>query len=175
VAITLAMFGIILPVQALKAGQPLGPAGDRAASASARKRIQDVELGVGGTLRGRVVDRQGRPQPNAVVVVRQSTQDLATTTADETGRFVVGGLRGGLHHVLTDGDALVCRSWATHTAPPAATEQVLLVRGDRVERGQMPLGSLLVSDPVLLGIVIAAAIAIPVAVHNAKSDRASGS
>jgi hypothetical protein len=36
-------------------------------------------------------------------------------------------------------------------------------------RGQGPLSELLTYDPVLVGIIIAAAIAIPVAVHNSKS------
>ena len=48
----------------------------------------------------------------------------------------------------------------------------MLVVGD-IDRGQRPLsplGSLLLSDPVILGLVVAGAIAVPIAIHNSQND-----
>jgi hypothetical protein len=42
---------------------------------------------------------------------------------------------------------------------------VLVVADSAVARGQRPIGEIL-CNPVLIGLLIAAAIAIPIAVHN---------
>jgi hypothetical protein len=67
------------------------------------------------------------------------------------------------------GSVHLCRCWAAGTAPPAAQGEVLLVPIGLVERGQRPIGEIL-ANPILIGLIIAAAIALPIAVHNSKDD-----
>jgi hypothetical protein len=47
-----------------------------------------------------------------------------------------------------------------------------MVAGEGVERGQRPFSDLL-SGPLLIGLLIAAAVAIPIAIHNSQDDDAS--
>ena len=133
--------------------------------------VRDVALGRGGILRGQVVDPQGRPQPGLAVVLRQPGGEVGRATSDEEGRFRFTRLRGGLYHVSSGVGQSICRLWAAETAPPAATDQLLVVSGNMVQRGQRPFGELLRAPPVILALVIAAAIAIPVAVFN-QDDKA---
>jgi hypothetical protein len=52
---------------------------------------------------------------------------------------------------------------------------MLLVDGSQgIARGQQPICDLL-TNPLVIGLVVAAAIAIPVAIHNADNDSPSGS
>jgi hypothetical protein len=44
-----------------------------------------------------------------------------------------------------------------------------------VERGQRPFSDLFFADPLLVGLVVAAAIAIPIAVSSSRNDRPAGS
>ena len=62
---------------------------------------------------------------------------------------------------------------APGTAPPAANDRLLLVTESNVTRGQQPINRLV--DPLLLGVIIAGAVAIPIAVRNSNNDRPSGS
>jgi hypothetical protein len=111
--------------------------------------------------------------PGQAVVVRQAGGQPRQTIADRQGRFVFEDLGGGVWQVSSGAAVAVCRCWAANTAPPSATEQLLLVSPAAVQRGQRPIEEL--TTPILIGLVVAAAIAIPIAVHNAKKERPSGS
>lgn len=154
----------LLPTQAMAAGktEPLSTSSQKPVA------IRDVELGARGRITGQFVDVQGQPKANEVVLVqRQHSQPLQTRT-DSSGRFVVDGASGGLYQIATADSVVLCRCWAEKTAPPGANRDVLIVSGDGVQRGQRPIGELLFSAPVLVALVIAAAIAIPIAIHNSQ-------
>ncbi len=140
-----------------------------------RTEFRDVALQPGGVLSGQLVDPQGQPLAGRTVWMRVAGETVATTTTGRDGSFQAAGLRGGLYHLLTPEAWMVCRCWAPNTAPPAANARLLLVANGGIERGQVPLTDVLMYDPLLLGLVIAAAIAIPIAVRNSRRDRASGS
>ena len=78
-------------------------------------------------------------------------------------------MNAGLCRIEYGGSVLACRCWSPRTAPPAATNELLLITGDPVERGQRCIGDLF-SGPVLIGLIIAAAVVIPIAVHNSQKD-----
>lgn len=139
-------------------------------AAATRPVIRDVALGKNGSMTGQLLDGQGQTRPNQMVVVQRQGGDLHKTQTDNDGRFVVNGLTGGTYYVATVDSAAFCRCWTERTAPPAAKHDLLLVSGEGIQRGQRPFGDMLFSAPVLIALVIAAAVAIPIAVHNSQDD-----
>jgi hypothetical protein len=121
---------------------------------------------------------QGRAQ---VAVVHQG-EPLTVTETDREGRFAVTGLKPGVYelHLAQGGGAY--RVWAPRTAPPAAEQGVLLVQDSRVVRGlggdvgkdggKGGKGGLgggyfgWLANPWVLGGLVAAAIAIPLALDD---------
>lgn len=172
-SVGLAMLALIglLPGPALYAADTKLPA----ARAAATPIIRDVALGADGTLLGMVVDSQGVPLPKLPVIVRQSTREIARTESGADGRFQVKGLTGGVYDVTAGPGVGTFRLWAANTAPPSANSGVLLVAQADAVRGQMPLENFLTSDVVIITLIGAAAIAIPVAIHNSRNDKKSGS
>lgn len=132
--------------------------------------ILDIALGPQGRMTGQLVNAQGKAQANQPVVVHRQGAASQSTQTDQNGRFQFNGMSGGTYQVATTNAATICRCWADKTAPPAARQDVLLVSGDGIQRGQYPFSEMLFSAPVLIALVIAAAIAIPIAVHNSQDD-----
>lgn len=159
-AIVLAVLGMLLPSSVLNAATKKDPA--------AKPAVIDVELQEGGVFEGQLLNAQGTAQANAPVVLHRSDGEVATTITDQSGKFRVEGLRGGSYRVLAGRDSANYRLWAPDTAPPSAQSQALLVSGGRQIRGQ---GHFLkwCRNPWVIAAVIAAAIAIPVAIHNSGS------
>lgn len=138
-------------------------------------RVVDVALGPNGTLRGQLLDRQGRQLPISQVVISNSHETRNTFT-DEQGYFRVEGLVGSTYQLQAVGQFQIVRAWAEGTAPPHALDALLLVYDNPVVLGQhcgTPVcGSMIcgakhpLSNPFILGGIVAAAVAIPVAIHN---------
>lgn len=132
--------------------------------------IRDVALQPGGVLHGQVVDPQGAVCSHAPVrIVRLSDQTpVAITQADDQGHFTIQGLSGGVYRIETPAGASVYRLWASNTAPPSAIASALVVQGDSAMRGN--LGGIGWFGWTLIGLGIAAAIAIPLALDKDKND-----
>ncbi len=164
-AVAMACFGMILPHR-----------GMAATSAAPQPLVRDVELATDGMLSGQVVDSQGLAQVGTDVTVWQNENQVAVTKTDAKGNFAVTGLRGGIHQVAAGHGVAVYRFWAPNTAPPVAGKQVLLVADSNVVRGAPdgPGGKFMsfVTNPWVLAIVVATAIAVPIALNN---DADSGS
>ncbi len=170
-AVTLACISWLFPTHCLRGNQPQRPI----AGQEHHQRLScDVQLAAGGKLVGQLVDEHGQVLPQQPVLVRQAGHFLAPVITDDQGRFQVLGVRGGTLELISGRTVQVCRAWTPGTAPPSANGQLLLVSSDPLARGQRPMGELF-QDPLLIGLIIAAAIAIPIAVHNSKDDRPSGS
>jgi hypothetical protein len=154
---------VLLPLQQILAANPqLG-----AESSSSPRLIRDVALQPGGVLSGQVLDSDGNPCAGlAVRIVRAGGgQELAAgtqTTAD--GRFTFSELSGGVYRVETPVGVEMCRLWAPDTAPPSAVPAVLLVAGQDAVRGN--LGQIGWLGWTLIGLGVAAAIAIPLALDD---------
>ena len=134
---------------------------------TAQQAFVDVALGKGGTLQGQLVDTAGQPVSGAEVQVGTSTDSEQTTWTDQEGTFVLHGMRGGLCHVTVAGkQGIVVRAWAEGTAPPAAQPAVLMVEGDTTVRGVCQL----LTNPWLLGGIIAAAVVLPLTLDDDESS-----
>jgi hypothetical protein len=143
-------------------------------SAPARVPIVDVSLTAEGTLTGRLVDPSGGAMPEQLIVLHTAERAVMHTKTDKQGDFTFRRVPGGVYQLRIDESAVSCRVWPRHAAPPVAKDALLVVVGAPVVRGQQPIGAAF-SSPVFVGAVLAAAIAIPVAIHNANDDDPSGS
>lgn len=169
-AVSLACLGMLIPTPLLHSALAASgnEPGDPAAAVPA-----DVALADGGRLLGQAVDATGRPLSETSVAVTQADREVAATQADAQGRFAVTGLRGGIYRVTAGQAEGVYRLWAPGTAPPSAQPAALVVAGDGQQvLGQSgPLGYWLCCNPWIVAGLVAAAIAIPVAIHNHQIDR----
>lgn len=166
----LACTGLLIPAPRTNAADPaVSPKRVNAALS-----IRDVALASGGSLHGVCMDSDGRPLSNVDVMVSQLGHEVARTQADEAGRFSFQGLRGGLHLVRGSQAEGLYRFWAAGTAPPHATSHVTLTDSLTV-RGQRPIKELFTSNAVVIGLLVAGVVAIPLAVHDARNDKKSGS
>ena len=151
-----ASVSMILPqfAYAASSGQPARPA-----SAA----IRDVALRDGGYLTGQVLDAAGAPVAATPVAVVDQSRAVATALTGDDGRFTMKGVKAGVYQVATAKGVTVCRLWAPGTAPPAAQAEALVVNGDTVVRGGVGGGGVIgfLSNPWVLGGIVAAAIAIP--------------
>jgi hypothetical protein len=131
--------------------------------------IDDVALGRNNSFHGTVMDSNGTPVTGSQVVITQQGNEVARTMSNEQGRFSFQHLHGGLHMVHADDGASLYRFWAEGTAPPAAKPHVTLVN-ETVTRGQRPFRDLFFSNGFIMTAIVAAAIAIPLAVHDARKS-----
>ncbi len=137
--------------------------------------VRDVMLKTPATLHGQVVDAAGRPVRSVPLWIQVDGHWRSIGSSDELGRFQVNGLRGGVVVLATDRSQAAYRVWIPGTAPPGAAEQALLVAQGEVVRGQRPISELFFGDPLVVGLAVAAAIAVPIVVANSKKSRAPGS
>jgi len=170
VLVVLACVGVVLPSQ-LWAAPPGQDTRTELGRASEAQAVRDVALGPDGSLRGTVFNVQALRMPGQVVILTRNNRELARVVSDDKGRFEFRDLSGGVYGLTVDGTSRVYRVWTSTAAPPRSIAEVALVTRGFVHRGQRPLADLFVSDPIVLGVILAAAIAIPVAVSNSRSGR----
>jgi len=135
-------------------------------------RIPDIALTPDGALLGKVVDTQGRPIAKTQLLFCQASKTIAKGSTQEHGDFRVTGLRPGVYQVVVSPNrAATVRVWDKQTAPPVARSELLVIVGNDTVRGQRRLGELLpLENTVVVGGMVAAAIAIPIAVANSSDD-----
>jgi hypothetical protein len=163
--VSLAVFGLCLPQSAWAAATT--------ATAVQGQGVADVALANNGLLVGYVVDPQGTPLADVRVSLLTRDQQVATAKTDAEGRFAIGGLHGGVYQILVPQGAATYRLWAPGDAPPSAQQTALVVVAGTTVRGQ-ECGRLrfFLSKPCVMAALVvgaAAAIAIPVAIHNNRT------
>jgi len=138
----------------------------------------DIVLQDDGALVGRIVDAQGLAVANTPVSVQTGGKEVARVLTDETGRFRVAELKGGVYQVASTGHQGVYRLWAPRTAPPAAAKGLSIVsQPTDVVRGQYGpppgpgspfarVGQWVAEHPIITAGVVAAAIAIPLVLND---------
>ena len=157
--VSVAAIGFCLPESLVAAAESRGPV------------ATDVALREGGILVGQVLNSEGTGLAGIQVSVLRGGKDSVTTTTGADGRFVVKGLPGGVYQIAAAEGHGVYRLWAANTAPPAATEEAVLVAGTPVVRGQGGNAGgmkMLLANPIVIAGVVATAVAVPVAVHNSQ-------
>jgi hypothetical protein len=102
--------------------------------------VKDVELSLGGTMSGQIVDQQGNKLSGIEVALLQDGRQVAQTKTNKAGDFAVEGLQGGTYQIASINGVTAYRAWSSETAPPAATEGVLLVVPQSVVRAQCQSG-----------------------------------
>ena len=134
--------------------------------------VSDVALDKKGILHGVVVDAQGVPAAGVSVSVMNGKRVVVQLKTDKLGRFAVTGLRAGVYQVMSADGSCLCRLWAPASAPPSASEGILVVSRSDLLRAQYSPAHIFASDRFLLGTTIVGAAAVPVAIY---SNRGSGS
>ncbi len=109
-----------------------------------------------------------RKLSRAVVLLRDG-QTIATGLSNEEGRVTFSGLSGGPCQLRIEEQITAVRLWTATAAPPVAVDQLLVVSDQNVQRAQQSLCHLCGQEPLMIGLLIAAAIAIPIAVHDSGS------
>ncbi len=165
--VALASLGMVLPQNAFAASTQL--------SRPASTAVRDVALHDGGSLTGQVLDVSGTPVSGTAVAVIGQSGPVASTQTNADGRFAISGVKAGVYEVATTNGVTVCRLWAPRTAPPAAQSDALVVHGNTVVRGGHGGGGVIgfLSNPWVLGGIVAAAIAIPLILDDDDDDAAS--
>jgi hypothetical protein len=191
VAVWTAALSLLFPPQFVVAAgdhaiESQGTIVNTSAATAAREtvRIRDVELGQHGQFVGQLVDAQGQPIVGAAVTLQNKTKQLQTTS-NAQGQFQFTEVHGGTYHLQTNQSEQICRLWQNGTAPPKANHRMLLVQqGGQVTLGQncgspvcgSPVtgggaqAKRILTHPLVIGGLVAAAIAIPVAIHNSDDD-----
>lgn len=131
-AVGLAMLGMLAPQIAIAGG---GRVPDAPRAAAGMPAI-DVALQQGGVLAGQVVDAQGSPKVDSPIAVRRHGQTVGSSRTDAEGHFAIAGLQAGVYQLETAEGSGLCRLWTAEAAPPAAHDNVLVVCGQEVVRGQ---------------------------------------
>ena len=168
VTVSLACLTWLLPLPVVRASQP---AGGRATAAAG---VVDVRLDEQGAVRGTLIDEAGQPLAARPVVLQQANGTVRTAETDAAGGFVLRGVSGGVHRLMVADRCVTCRVWTTAAAPPGANDLLTVVAGPPLIRGQQPFSAVF-TNPLFIGLIVAAAIAIPIAVHNAQNDHPAGS
>ncbi len=174
VAVLLATSNWVLPIAQVHG---FGPPTDSQLTAPRTKAVyvNDIALGKSGQLTGYVFSHQGQPSADFHLKVTQNGRPAVEVVTNKQGQFQVDALRGGKFQVAAGKQIYLCRGWAAGTAPPKARDQLLVVPDGVIQRGQRPIGDLFVADPIMVGLIVAAAIAIPIAVYNSRDDSPPGS
>lgn len=133
----------------------------------------DVTLDNSGTVRGEIRDAQGQIKPGTPVALWRGQHVVQRVQADGRGAFQFAGLKGGMYRIATPDTTMHCRFWTAGHAPPASRQGLLIVTNEYSERGQQPINEVFCFNPFLMGTIIAAAIAIPIAVHESGDDELS--
>ena len=129
-SVTAATFGILLP------HPMIANASENATARRQVETVRDLALGAGGVLRGQVVNKEGLPEREATVSVMRDGTTIATVKANTDGEFAIAGIPGGVCAITSGKATGVVRAWSHGTAPPAASQGVLLVPSDLTARGQ---------------------------------------
>ena len=161
-AVTTACVGMIVPTQYVDAEDPLPP---RQPDATV-----DVALGEDGALTGLVVDGSGQPKSDLSIQVQQFETSVASVRTDAGGEFRCQLQSGGIYLLAVGDQVVMLRCWAPGTAPPHARTRVVVQATD-VVRGQVSPATCSLANPWLITGVAIAAIVIPVALHNNRTDR----
>ena len=142
---------------------------------SKKSAVFDVGLHKSNTLIGQLVNEQGIPQVKQKVSLVQKNRLLVTATTDKNGYFAFSNVSAGTYNVVAPKAQGICRVWAPKTAPPAAQPGLLLVDGKGAIRAQDGPIAYWLGKPWVIAGLVAAAVAIPVAIHNHQNDKSPSS
>lgn len=166
--VVFALANLVVPLRLVVAASPTSQ------DFKVHRNLVHVSLNSDKALVGQVLDDKGQPLANHPVALYETrnpqpkagpAREVAT---DSQGRFEFPKLNGDAYIVVADESVTVCRCWLPGLAPPAAKSSLMMVADHDIQRGQNPIGEMLFGNPFILILLIAAAIAIPIAIHNSR-------
>lgn len=164
VIIAMTCLGVALPQQAI-ASKPVVVDG-----IPVSKNVIDLSLQQ-GQLVGGLVDANGNGVADAPVVIAQQGKPVLNLRTDAEGRFAAKGVKPGIYQVVSHGALENYRVWEDGTAPEGAKKGVIHRVNPEVARGASQSGLLaMLSNPLVLTLIIATAIAIPVALNDGDDN-----
>ena len=188
--VALSMVGIVMSGP-LHAANPQSTGTTQATKkAGSAATIPDVKLNPDGLFVAQLVSTGGQPLGGRQLKITDHENKLTTATTSPQGRVAVRGLHGGVFKVGYANQSSIVRVWTHDVAPPNAVSEFLLIQNQRVTRGQCdcgdvcnggcdavvnpdgpnPFAGILGQEPIMIGLLVAAAVAIPIAVHNSQAD-----
>ena len=189
--VALSMVGIVMSGPLYAANPQFAGSAQPTKSTGVAAKIPDVKLNSDGLFVAQLVSTTGQPLSGRQLKISDRTNNLTTATTSPQGRVAVRGLNGGVFKVAYGNQSTNFRLWTCNAAPPNAVSDLLLVQNQPVTRGQCdcgdvcnggcdtcgipadgpnPFSGILGQEPIMIGLLVAAAIAIPVAVHNSQAD-----
>lgn len=127
-----------------------------------------VRLTADRRLRGQAKTATGAPASGVPVVLGINGKPVGRVIADQEGRFEFGPIDPGHYQIATNDAVAVIEAHTASDAPERALQRVEVSRPAMIARGQSPAQWL--TNPLFIGLVIVAAIAIPVAIAAADDD-----
>jgi len=143
--------------------------------ATPTKTISDVQLH-DGVLIGQVVTPDNQPVVGTTVSLVSGERQIDQRTTNEKGVFAFAGLQqNGVYQVVAKEGQGVYRAWNKNIAPPAAQPGALIVANTDTVRGQAAMMGFrnLMANPIVVAGIVATAVAVPVAIHNANKSSSS--
>lgn len=137
--------------------------------------VVDVSLATDGSFRGSVVNANGQHLDGVSLQLRSMRNAKTMSTVTNNGEFAFEKVAGGSYQLTTPNSNYFCRIWTKQAAPPSAVDKLLVVSDDRLARAQRPMCQFFMADPFWISVAVAAAVVIPIAVHNSGGDRVAGS
>lgn len=174
VSVSLACCGLLFPSGAFAQQRVLQPSAaivKSTAEPTQNSQVSDVQLDKEQTLVGVVVNRTGVPVPRLPVQLWQQSKLLQTIESNQQGVFHFRSLRGGPYQIAVGDNVQVLRCWAAGSAPPQARDTLRLTVSEDTVRGQGKQPVCGVANPWLIAGIAVAAVVIPIALHNSRSDR----
>lgn len=132
--------------------------------------IHDLRLDFQGTMHGRLIDVEGRPVIEETLELIREGETITRAVSDANGRFQFPAVSTGVYQIHWQSSMVVCRVWDEAVAPPIAKNKVVLVDVPPLVRGQRPAREIF-RNPLFVGLFVAAAIAIPIAVHQSRTEQ----
>jgi len=161
-AVVWALIGTVIPQQLLAA-----PAGAiQSSQENGEASIDDIALDMHGKFHGQVLRESGAAASDVTIHVLKNGREVTNVSTNEEGRFEISGLRGGVYQFMTGESGVMYRVWAPRTAPPAAKPVALLVDDHGLIRAQDHPVLNFLTNPWILGVGVAAAIAVPLALDD---------
>ena len=104
-------------------------------------------------------------------MIGQNGKPVLELRTDADGRFAAEGLKPGVYQVVSHGGLNNYRVWEEGAAPAVAKQGVIHTVDPEVARGARNGGLLgILANPIVLALIIAAAIAIPLALDDDDDD-----
>lgn len=132
--------------------------------------IHDIRLDLQGTMHGRLIDTEGRPIIEETLELIREGETITRAVSDSDGRFQFASVSTGVHQIHWKSSMVVCRVWTDNVAPPIAKDKLVVLDMPPLVRGQRPAREIF-HNPLFIGLFVAAAIAIPIAVNQSRSDK----